>query len=75
MSDTSEDKVLPADLMTTGEVARSCGVTNRTVERWIADGKLSPIPTPGKHYRLSVQDVRRASRSDKHDKDDKRDSE
>ena len=42
--------------MTTGEVARLCGVTPDAVLKWIKAGKLPATRTPGGHYRVSRQD-------------------
>ncbi len=39
--------------MTTGEVARLCGVTPDAVLKWIKAGKLPATRTPGGHYRVS----------------------
>ncbi len=42
--------------MTTGEVARLCGVTPDAVLKWIKAGKLPATRTPGGHYRVSRTD-------------------
>lgn len=42
--------------MTTGEVARLCGVTPDAVLKWIKAGKLPATRTPGGHYRVSRAD-------------------
>lgn len=39
--------------MTTGEVAKLCGVTPDAVLKWIKAGKLPATRTPGGHYRVS----------------------
>ena len=40
-------------LLSTGEVARLCGVTPDAVLKWIKRGKLPASRTPGGHYRVS----------------------
>ena len=42
-------------LMTTGDVARLCGVTPDAVLKWIKAGKLPATRTPGGHYRVSSE--------------------
>lgn len=42
--------------MTTGDVARLCGVTPDAVLKWIKAGKLPATRTPGGHYRVSRVD-------------------
>jgi excisionase family DNA binding protein len=47
------------DSYTTGEVARVCGVTKRTVIQWIDSGKLKGYRIPGsKHRRVSADALR-----------------
>ena len=44
---------------TTGEVARICQVTKRTVIKWIDGGKLKGYTIPGsKHRRVSAEDLK-----------------
>lgn len=43
-------------LLTTGEVARHCQVTQRTVHNWIQAGHLTCARTPGGHQRVTVLD-------------------
>ena len=52
---------LTADVaLTTGEVARLCGVTRRTVIEWIDSGKLEGYRIPGSlHRRVSSESLRR----------------
>jgi excisionase family DNA binding protein len=38
--------------MTTGEIARLCGVSLPTVKKWIREGRLQAFRTPGGHYRV-----------------------
>jgi putative resolvase len=38
---------------TTQEVADLFRVTTRTIKRWVADGKLKPVKTPGGHNRFT----------------------
>jgi excisionase family DNA binding protein len=42
-------------LLTTGEVARLCGVTPDAVLKWIKKGKLPATRTAGGHYRVSQE--------------------
>ena len=42
-----------SELMTTGDVARLCGVTPDAVLKWIKAGKVPATRTPGGHYRVS----------------------
>lgn len=44
-------------LLTTGDVARLCGVTADAVLKWIKSGKLPATRTPGGHYRVSRADL------------------
>ena len=44
---------------TTGDIARMCGVTRRTVIEWIDSGKLEGYRIPGsRHRRVSVESLR-----------------
>ena len=48
----------PAELLTSGEVARRLGVTPRTVAIWASTGKLRPtVRTPGGRLRWRWSDV------------------
>jgi len=40
------------DLLSTGEVARLCGVSRDAVLKWIKKGKLPATRTPGGHFRI-----------------------
>lgn len=44
--------------LTTGDVARYCGVSRMGVIRWIRQGKLKAYSTPGGHYRIRLSDFR-----------------
>lgn len=49
--------------VSTPELARRLGVGFRTVQRWIAAGKITPTwTTPGGRYRWDLDDVRRQLR-------------
>lgn len=53
-------------MLTTGEVARLCGVTRRTVIDWIDTGKLEGFRIPGsRHRRVSGESLRRFQRDHK----------
>ncbi|MFH1762614.1 MAG: helix-turn-helix domain-containing protein [Gemmatimonadota bacterium] len=41
-----------SELLSTGEVARLCGVSRDAVLKWIRKGKLPAIRTPGGHFRV-----------------------
>ena len=43
-------------LLTTGDIARHCQVTQRTVHNWIQTGYLPTSRTPGRHQRIQVVD-------------------
>ena len=45
--------------LTTGEVARECEVTLASVKKWIGQAKLRAVRTPGRHFRISVQEFER----------------
>lgn len=42
--------------LTTGEMAKYCHVTHRTVLNWIEEGKIKAFTTPGGHYRVQPED-------------------
>lgn len=42
-------------LLSTGEVAKLCGVTPDAVLKWIKKGRLPASRTPGGHYRISTE--------------------
>lgn len=44
--------------LTTGDVARYCGVSRMGVIRWIRQGKLKAFATPGGHHRIRIADFR-----------------
>jgi excisionase family DNA binding protein len=44
------------DYLSTGEVARRCGVTRDTVVKWIKGGRLPATQTPGGHHRVLKED-------------------
>ena len=48
----------PERLMTSAEVAAAFRVHPKTVVRWVWEGKLVSIPTPGGHHRYRESDVR-----------------
>jgi len=48
-----------AALMTTPDVARLLGVTDTTVKRWIAQGRLRCVTTPGGHRRFDRGEIER----------------
>ena len=48
-----------ATLMTTPDVARLLGVTDTTVKRWVAQGRLQCVTTPGGHRRFERGEIER----------------
>lgn len=44
------------EYISVGFVARSCGVSNTTVLRWISTGQLPAFRLPGGHYRIVNDD-------------------
>jgi len=48
-----------AALLTTPDVARLLGVTDTTVKRWIAQGRLQCVTTPGGHRRFERGEIER----------------
>ncbi|MBX7435416.1 helix-turn-helix domain-containing protein [Mycobacterium sp. Y57] len=49
-------------MLTVTEVARRWHVSVRSVQRWIADGKLPAIRLPGGQYRIRQSDADAAER-------------
>ncbi len=49
---------ITTELFTVQEVAARFRVKPRTVYRWIRDGRLNSIPTPGGQHRISGEEVR-----------------
>lgn len=45
--------------ITTGQAARICGVGVNTIKRWIQNGALKAIVTPGGHWRIPESDFNR----------------
>jgi excisionase family DNA binding protein len=51
----------PAELLSTGEVARLFGVSPSAVTRWARTGAIKAIRTPGGHYRFRTSEISRAA--------------
>ena len=49
--------------ISTGEAARMLGVGLNTVKRWISNGALRGVCTPGGHWRIAKEDLREFMRS------------
>jgi len=49
--DSKDARAIP-EYVSTGFITRRCGVSNTTVLRWIADGKLPAFRLPSGHYRV-----------------------
>jgi excisionase family DNA binding protein len=45
--------------LTTGDVARKCEVTLASVKKWIEQAKLQAVRTPGRHFRIPVEEFER----------------
>ncbi|MGH7417805.1 MAG: excisionase family DNA-binding protein [Candidatus Rokuibacteriota bacterium] len=45
--------------LTTGEVAQVFEVSGTAVKKWIQQGKLRALRTPGGHFRIATQDFQR----------------
>jgi molybdopterin-binding protein len=46
------------DLMTPREASRMMGISYPTIKKWILDGKIKSIRTPGGHHRLTEASLR-----------------
>lgn len=46
-----------SELIPPREAARRLGVTVKTVRRWVELGHLTPVRTPGGHYRYNAVEV------------------
>ena len=57
MQNTSEYWI--PEYISVGFVAKSCGVSNTTVLRWISSRQLSAFRLPGGHYRIERDDFTR----------------
>jgi excisionase family DNA binding protein len=44
------------EYISVGFIAKSCGVSNTTVLRWITTGQLQAFRLPGGHYRIVKDD-------------------
>ncbi|WP_082166743.1 helix-turn-helix domain-containing protein [Nocardiopsis sp. RV163] len=55
---------LPVYLLTVAEVGDLFRVDPRTVNRWVAQGRVPVVRTPGGHLRLDLAEVRRLLRID-----------
>jgi excisionase family DNA binding protein len=44
-------------LVTTDRVAEMLNVTPQTVRLWTREGKLHPVPWPGRTYRYRLEDI------------------
>ena len=51
------------EVLTTAEVAERFRVGQRTVYRWIQNGRLDAFQTPGGHWRVKVDSVMELFRS------------
>jgi excisionase family DNA binding protein len=56
-TDSDGSVIMPASLLTTGQVARLCSVQPDTVLKWIKKGRLRASRTAGGHFRVEERDV------------------
>ena len=54
----SPKHMLPKPVLTTGDVAAHCHVSQETVANWIKKGRLEAYSTPGRHRRIRLDDFR-----------------
>jgi len=58
MTDNHQGNTLvPENLLTTGEVSALFRVDSKTVGRWVLEGKLTSIRTPGGHHRFRESEI------------------
>ncbi len=43
-------------MLTTGDIATRCGVSQESVKNWIENGEIKAFKTPGGHYRILIED-------------------
>ncbi len=48
----------PSHLLTPREASRMIGISYPTIKKWILDGKLKTVRTPGGHHRVSEASLR-----------------
>lgn len=48
---------IDSDILTTFQAAKLCGVSHKSIERWIDSGLLNGFRTPGGHRRLNRADL------------------
>ena len=53
-----DNRLASEPLLTAGEVAALIRVDSKSVTRWVKEGKLTSIRTPGGHHRFRPADVR-----------------
>jgi excisionase family DNA binding protein len=59
MKHVKQTKPDPHKILTTGYVAAACQVSLVAVKKWIRQGKLKAIRTPGGHYRITAAEMER----------------
>jgi excisionase family DNA binding protein len=52
----NESEQWSPEYISVGIIAKRCGVSNTTVLRWIAAGRLPAFRLPGGHYRIESHD-------------------
>jgi len=58
MPDKYMDNPIPEPFLTTKSVARYCHMSVTQIKRWIQNGDLKAVQTPGGHYRITQKDFR-----------------
>ena len=53
-----DNRLIPEPLLTAGEVAALIRVDPKSVTRWVKEGRITSVRTPGGHHRFRPADVR-----------------
>ena len=54
----NDNRLVTEPLLTSGEVAALIRVNPKSVTRWVKEGRLTSVRTPGGHHRFRQPDVR-----------------
>src|SRR5215469_12654157 len=55
---TRENMTPQGQLLTPREASRMLGISYPTIKKWILDGKLKTVRTPGGHHRITATSLR-----------------
>ena len=58
MPDKYIDNPIPEPFLTTKSIARYCHMSVTQIKRWILNGDLKAVQTPGGHYRITQEDFK-----------------